>query len=178
VYPYLVIAGLVFGMTGDIWLDLKYVFPEKDIPFTYAGFTVFGIGHVFFVAAMLSAFGGPDDSLLCALPVAAAVLITIAVLAMEKPMKLRYGSFRPVVAVYSMLLFSTALWAGFLIFCSAGDQPALWFMLAGGISFALSDLVLSGTYFGKDHDKPADIILNYIFYYLGQFLIAWSVMFV
>ena len=29
VYPYLVIAGLVFGMTGDIWLDLKYVFPEN-----------------------------------------------------------------------------------------------------------------------------------------------------
>ena len=31
-----VLMGLLFGLLGDIWLDLKYVFPEKNESFTKA----------------------------------------------------------------------------------------------------------------------------------------------
>ena len=48
-----VVLGLVCGLLGDIWLDLKYVFPEKDEPFTYAGFCVFGVGHILYIVGML-----------------------------------------------------------------------------------------------------------------------------
>ena len=40
-----VILGLVFGLMGDIWLDLKFVFPQEDDALSYAGFAVFGIGR-------------------------------------------------------------------------------------------------------------------------------------
>jgi hypothetical protein len=47
----------------------------------------------------------------------------------------------------------------------------------GSILFAVSDLVLSGTYFGKGKDRPVDIIFNYLTYYPGQFLIAYALSF-
>jgi hypothetical protein len=47
----------------------------------------------------------------------------------------------------------------------------------GGVLFAVSDLVLSGTYFGKGHERPIDFILNYLTYYGAQFVIAFSLMF-
>ena len=45
---------------------------------------------------------------------------------------------------------------------------------AGGILFALSDLILSGTFFGEGKERSVDLILNYLTYYGGQFLIAFS----
>ena len=50
-------------------------------------------------------------------------------------------------------------------------------MFIGGILFAISDLVLSGTYFGEGKERPIDFILNYITYYGAQFTIAFSIMF-
>ena len=52
-----VLLGLVCGLMGDIWLDLKYVFPERDEPFTYAGFCAFGVGHLFGGLRGVAAFG-------------------------------------------------------------------------------------------------------------------------
>ena len=40
--------------------------------------------------------------------------------------------------------------------------PALNLLFAGGVLFALSDLVLSGTYFGEGKERPVDLILNYL----------------
>ena len=57
------------------------------------------------------------------------------------------------------------------------QNTTLLMLFIGGISFALSDLVLSGTYFGKGKDRPIDLILNYIFYYGAQFTIAFSLFF-
>ena len=47
----------------------------------------------------------------------------------------------------------------------------------GAVLFALSDLVLSGTYFGVGKDRPADLIANYLLYYPAQYLIALSLLF-
>ena len=45
---------------------------------------------------------------------------------------------------------------------------------SGIILFLLSDLVLSGTYFGEGRDRPRDIALNYLSYFPAQFLIAFA----
>ena len=42
ILPLMFVIGMVFGMLGDILLDLKYVFPEQDKMFTYSGFITFG----------------------------------------------------------------------------------------------------------------------------------------
>ncbi len=169
-----VITGLVFGLMGDIWLDLKYVYPADDRPFTYAGFAVFGVGHIFFVSGLLLQFQGEG-----ALPYVGAGLVLgvisgIMVILLEKPMKLDYSGMRAIVLIYGMLLFSSVFVSGGLALYRGFRVKALNLFFIGAVSFSLSDLVLSGTYFGKGKDRPVDIIANYILYYGGQFMIAYS----
>ena len=168
-----IILGLVFGLLGDIWLDLKYVFPSYDRIFTYAGFSVFGIGHVLYCTGLLMQYGTGRyliGSFILAAVTAGAVLL------MEKMMKLSYGKMKPVVIIYSFLLFSTVFISGGLLYVKR--EPALWFIFIGSAFFAISDLILSGTYFGNGKKRPIDIISNYLFYYIGQFLIAYGLTFV
>jgi hypothetical protein len=47
----------------------------------------------------------------------------------------------------------------------------------GAVSFTLSDLVLSGTFFGEGKERPIDFILNYSTYYSAQFVIAFMLLF-
>lgn len=168
-----VILGLVFGLCGDIWLDLKYVFPSHDKPFTYAGFTVFGIGHILYVTGLLIQFG-TGRFLFVSLILAAVAAGLIS--ATEKPMKLVYGPMKPVVLLYGFLLFSTVFVSGGLLLTQGGRTLLLFSV--GSVLFAVSDLILSGTYFGVGKERPADIISNYLFYYCGQFLIAYTLVFI
>lgn len=169
----LVIIGLVFGLLGDIWLDLKYVFPVHDELFTYAGFTVFGIGHILYVTGLLIHYG--TGKFLAASFVLAAIAAGL-VTAFEKPMKLQYGRMRTAVVLYGFLLFSTVFVSGGLYLIHGGRALLLFFI--GSVLFALSDLVLSGTYFGIGKERPVDIAGNYILYYAAQFLIALSLTFI
>ncbi len=171
-----VLMGLLFGLLGDIWLDLKYVFPEKDESFTYAGFCVFGIGHVLYVVGMLLVWAPEGKPLTVLLPFLLALLMSAGTALLEKPMGLRYGKMKPTVIAYGFLLFSTGTVSGLLAVLHGWRVPALNLIFAGGVLFALSDLVLSGTYFGTGKDRPIDIILNYLTYYPAQFLIASSLL--
>ena len=164
-----IIMGLLFGLLGDIWLDLKYVFPLQDETFTYAGFLVFGIGHILYITGLLVQYGVRTyiAASFCFALVAAGLVVIL-----EKPMKLSYGRMRPVVMVYGLLLFSTVAVSGALLLDHR--EPALCCIFIGSVMFAISDLILSGTFFGEGKDRPIDIIGNYIFYYGGQFLIAYS----
>lgn len=172
-----VILGLLFGLLGDVWLDLKYVFPAQDEAFTYAGFLVFGIGHLLYIAGMVAQFCPRGAQAYVLVPILLGVLCGFLTTALEKPMKLRYGKLKPVVTAYGAALFSTVLVAGSLALLHAWRETTLNLLFAGGVLFALSDLVLSGTYFGEDRDRPVDLALNYLTYYPAQYLIAFSLYF-
>lgn len=170
------VLGLLFGLLGDIWLDLKYVFPEKDGPFTYAGFAVFGLGHVLYILGLLTSYDAAGRPLFVIVPLLLGAALGFGNAVLEKPMGLRYGKMKPVVIAYGALLFSMVLLAGSLALSRGWADPALDLFFAGGVFFALSDLILSGTYFGVGKERPVDIILNYLTYYGGQFLIASSLL--
>ena len=53
----------------------------------------------------------------------------------------------------------------------------MYLLFIGGVFFAISDLILSGTYFGVGKERPIDLTLNYITYYTAQFLIASALVF-
>ena len=112
------------------------------------------------------------------MPFVLAIVVSIGNVALEKPMKLDYGRMKPVVVGYGILLFSTLAISGSLALCYEWREPALNIFFAGAVLFTLSDLVLSGTYFGKGHERPIDFVLNYFTYYPAQFLIATALMFV
>ena len=93
-YAYFILAGLLFGLIGDIALDLKVVYPSDDAIYTYAGMVSFSIGHVFYLTALILYFGFNVWAL------AAAVVIAAATIVITKfGMKFDYGKFLVITAV-------------------------------------------------------------------------------
>ena len=174
-----VVIGLIWGLLGDIWLDLKYVYPKDDYLYTIAGFECFSVGHLFYIIGLLICFFKPhqDSILYVAIPAALALASGFAVVLFGKLMKLNYGRFKIVSMIYGVFLFGTTFFSGSLALMNGFKNVTLNLFFIGAILFAASDLILSGTYFGEGKDKPIDITLNYLTYYPGQFLIAWSVLF-
>ena len=172
-----VVLGLMFGLMGDIWLALKYVFPEKDEPFTYAGFCVFGIGHILYIMGMLLSYYPISKPITVIVPILLAAVMSVGNAVLEKPMKLHYGKLKPVVIAYGVLLFGMVLLSGSLAFAHSWKETPLNLLFIGGVFFAISDLILSGTYFGVGKERPIDLALNYITYYSAQFLIASALVF-
>ena len=177
-YACFICGGLVCGLLGDIWLDLKYCYREDDRPLTYAGFISFAAGHVFYTAALISLYGLPLLNALISVGIAAAVALVIYF--GEKVMKLMYGEFKPISALYGFVMFTMMLFAqSFCIFRNGAPLPVCALvMTVGGIFFIISDFIRSGTYFGVGRDRSGDIIANHVTYYTAQFIIASSVLFI
>ena len=176
-YKIFIVLGLAFGLAGDIFLDLKYVYPDHDDVYTYLGFITFALGHVSFISGMIGAMPFKINLLYYFIPVILACGIATLILILEKPMKLVFGEMKVIVFIYSVFLFSMPLYALFFSIYSGFNNPFLIMMMIGGVLFAISDLILSQTYFGSYHEKPIDFVLNYLFYYSAQFVIAMSLFF-
>lgn len=176
-FGFFVIGGLVCGLLGDIWLDLKFVCPENEEEYTRPGFLAFAAGHVLYISGMLRYFGGLSAAWFGIAALLSAAAGFFAVLVAAPLLRQNYGKYKGISLFYAPLLFGTAVFSAVLSVRSGFTSPALTLMLIGGVLFVMSDLVLGGTYFGQEHDKPIDYILNYAFYYGAQFLFAWSILF-
>ena len=172
-----IILGLILGLTGDIWLDLKYVYPKDDKIYTYCGFIVFGLGHILFISGMHLEYLGDNSVLYILIPIIVAVVGAIANYFLAIPLKLKFGDYKLIVFLYSVMLFSFPLSSLSLLILNGWNNTTLVMLFVGGLLFMVSDLVLSGTYFGENHEKPIDFILNYLTYYSAQFVIAFSLFF-
>lgn len=172
-----VICALALGMLGDVWLELKYVFRDHERMFTFAGFISFAIGHVLYITGMMVTLYSEYPWFSIFAPIAFGLLCGVAILIMEKPMKMKYCEYKLICFIYGTFLFTTL---GTTLFLSiySGFQVAPFVMLfAGAVLFAISDLILSGTYFGEGKERPVDLITNSVTYYMAQYVIAFSLFF-
>lgn len=167
----LIITGLVCGLIGDIFLDLKFVYPQDAVLHTFSGFGAFMLGHVFYYIFVFTAYSFRTTGLLIAL--AAGVLIGIVIFVTPKLMKLDYGRYRVISSVYAGLLVSITVYALYLELATGASASKLLFFI-GLVLFLISDLILSQIYFGKDKNTTMNKILNHATYYAGQILIASS----
>ena len=175
VYAGLIVFGLVLGLSGDIWLDLKWIY-EKDMEkFLNAGFIAFMIGHVFYIGAIYK-FAGNWSVLTAVLPIIISVVVAIGnVIVSEKLLKLKFGKFRTIVGVYTFFM-TFAVSAVAMLNNSFAKQ---WVLTAvGGILFILSDAVLSNMYFKEGGNTKPNVVINHTLYYAAQFIIASSVLFI
>lgn len=172
----LVLCGLIFGLIGDIILDLKVMHPEEGDQFFTFGTISFAIGHLFYLAAtcLYAIEVIPDQVLWCALAsLGVAVLLTLLTLLASKKMGLKFGKHLPLVAIYSLILsFMMSFSVAIAIF-----NPIFWIFAAGMIVFLLSDLVLSNQYFGA-FSSPIWIYVNHTLYYIAQAMLAFSLIYI
>ena len=170
-YGLLIVVGLVFGMLGDIYLDQKWVYPKDMKQYLYAGFICFGIGHLFYIPALVTT--AHISMKLMIIPVIVGVVVAVGNLLLEKPMKQKFGEYKAIVTVYSFILAAMVATADVAAFVS--KHPAFIVYAIGSVLFLVSDLVLSPMYFGEGKNTPTNFIVNHVTYYLGQYMIAFSV---
>ncbi len=170
------IVGLLFGLLGDIWLDLKWIYPADNDIYTFLGFGSFFAGHIVYLGALLINFADFTKPLYLIAPVIIAVLAALGIAATEKPMKLSYGKFKKISVCYAGILALMTFMSGSLALMYGFENMTLNFMFIGGVFFVVSDVILSGTYFGQGKDRPVDIVVNHVTYYIAQFVIASSIM--
>ncbi len=176
-YTALLAGGLILGLLGDIWLDFKYIYTQDSDFWTFSGFFVFMFGHFFYFAAVISRFGivHPLAAVFAGI---SAIATVIVLLVLEKPTKMHYGKFKAITFVYGAILVSMfALCLNTCLF-DEGRNAGILLMAIGGGLFIVSDLILSGTYFGTGKNRPVDIITNHTTYYLAQYCIAASALLV
>ena len=173
----LMIMGFIFGMLGDIWLDLKWMYTDDVKKFLYAGFISFLVGHLCFVTAIIRNSPYTLWSILAAVGIAL-LIATVAVL-LEKPMKLKYGKYKPIVFIYSTTLSMTLTFSAVTAYITNFEK--IWIvMTVGAALFLFSDLVLSGMYFSdsKNKNTPVNVVINHTLYYAAQFILASAIHFV
>lgn len=175
IFGSLIIMGGALGLVGDIALDLKGVYKQDESTYLKCGFIFFSIGHIFYTGAMVYLIKIKWYIVLaCAL---LSLIIGIVTVASANLMKVHYGAYRKIVVFYVAFLVMTMLTSFVYAYLAGFTKPSI-VMAVGAVLFLLSDLILSGTYFGRGKDKPYHFFINHFLYYAAQYLIASSVMFI
>ena len=165
-----IIVGLVFGMLGDILLDLKRLYPEDKATYLNYGMLVFALGHIMYFMALGNYYGFNGSfvwetliSFGVGLAVSAVIVFVVA-----KFMHLDFGEFK-----WQSFAYSTVLVAVMTLALITGiKNNSLVLMNIGLVVFFLSDLVLSTQYFGGKEDSKVLTAINHILYYGAQVLIV------
>ncbi len=170
------VAGACMGTIGDIALDLKYTYSKDSNNFLRVGFISFLIGHLFYFASLIFTYGVEVENLIHAL--CGGVFMFIFVMVSEKFMKIKFGKFKAITAIYIGIVGLT-VGLGFGYAISESNTHTIMFAVAM-ILFLISDGLLAGLYFGineKDRKNQVAITFNHLFYYIAQYLIAASLIF-
>ena len=165
----LIVTGLLLGCIADVLLNLRWVFPKKGQLLFLVGILVFLGGHVVYLAAVLPM---ADNWAVC-------VVVGVVLTAL-----LMKWIFSKITAKKAFKIFGVFyLGAIMLLNCVAVSNlmtaPSAFTGLfaAGALLFLISDIVLILNTFGQK-SKFSLRVTNLSLYYIGQLLIAWSMLFV
>ena len=164
----MICLGLVFGMLGDILLALRFVFKAAKHQFFLAGTLIFFIGHIFYMVALVPMSSNLLISVLIGAVVAAFILV-ILYKTMEVNQAYRLFGIFYIEAVVIM----SAIAIGNRITVASAFRT--WYAV-GAVLFMISDLVMIYNSFGKEH-RAFLRLMNLSLYYVGQLLIATSILF-
>ena len=165
----LIVTGLLLGCIADVLLNLRWVFPKKGQLIFLVGILLFLGGHVVYLAAVLPM---ADNWAVC-------VVVGVVLTAL-----LMKWIFSKITAKKAFKIFGVFyLGAIMLLNCVAVSNlmtaPSAFTGLfaAGALLFLISDIVLILNTFGQK-SKFSLRVTNLSLYYIGQLLIAWSMLFV
>jgi uncharacterized membrane protein YhhN len=170
----LIIFGGALGLCGDIALDLKGLYKKDQSTYLKAGFIYFLVGHIFYSSAIVYTVKMKWWQVLISF--GAAIIVSVFNMISAKITKVHFGAYRRIVFIYVVFLGLTMV-LGIGAAILSGFQKKYILMAIGAILFALSDIILSSTYFGKDKDGKFYLFINHFLYYAGQYLIASSILF-
>ncbi|MBQ3296058.1 MAG: lysoplasmalogenase [Erysipelotrichaceae bacterium] len=159
------LIGLIFGMVGDILLNLRYVFPKQGQKIFLAGILSFLIGHIMYLVALI--------------PQARHLWLFVAIGALVAACLLVY-IFKTMEVKKAFKIFGVFYLGAVFIMCSIAIGIAIFapsnrsiIFAIGAILFTASDVVLIfNTFSGVTRFSLR--VTNLSLYYIGQMLIAYS----
>lgn len=163
-----IFIGLIFGMLGDIFLNMRFVSKNSGSKFFLAGIVFFLIGHVLYLSAIIP---HAENLWLC---IAIGSIISLALLIyFFKAMNAK--SVFKIIGIFYLcaVIIMTTIALGIAINI---PQPKNLLYAIGAVFFTLSDIILIlNTFSGVT--KYWMRITNLLLYYIGQILIAVSLFF-
>ena len=159
--------GLLFGLIGDVLLNLRFVFTKSGQKIFLTGIIAFLIGHIIYLLALI-----PQARYAwiwrCIVAGAAAAGILLAYIFRTMDVKPAFKVFGVFYLGAVFIMTAIALGIAFHI----PNRRSLVYA-AGAVLFTLSDVVLIfNTFSGTTRFSLR--ITNLTLYYIGQMMIAWS----
>lgn len=166
-YGDFILKGLIFGMFGDILLNLRYLVPKQKAASVFGlGVLSFIVGHVFYVFALIDL--GGNNILLWALLIT--IIISILVILLMKkhfPFEKKYiRVFSYIYIIVVVAMFSSAI----ALMIVKGYSIKYTSFLVGAFLFLVSDIFT--VYYSFIEETRLQKALNLYTYYLAQILIA------
>lgn len=168
-FAQLVKVGLVLGLVADVMLNLRFVFKKFGKIVFLVGILVFLSGHILYLCALLPGVTRLWLVLLIGVCLTALILWWIFS-RIEAQMAFKiFGIFY----IGAIVIMNCAAFSSLITVPGAG----ILVFTIGAVSFLISDVVLILNTFGKE-TKFSLRITNLTLYYIGQLLIAWSLLFI
>lgn len=168
-YDKLIIAGLIFGLVGDVCLNLRHVLKKIGDKIFLGGVAAFLIGHIIYLIAVIPSATRIITDLIVGVLIAGFLLFYI---------------FRAVEVKLAFKIFGVFYLGAIIIMTTiaidvAYAAPVLKNLLFafGAVLFTASDIVLIFNTFGGNETFPRRIT-NLSLYYIAQICIALTTMFV
>ena len=161
--------GLILGLIADILLNLRFVFKTKGKIVFLVGILVFLSGHILYLCALIPSVNN------VILPLIIGILLTTVIIKWiftqieaAKAFKIFGVFYIGAIVIMNCFAFANLLQ-------DMSNTRYIIFTI-GAIAFLISDIVLILNTFGKT-TKFSLRITNLSLYYIGQLLIAFSLMF-
>lgn len=160
--------GLIFGMVGDILLNLRFVVGEaKGQKVFLLGIVAFLVGHILYLAALIPLSGHVLICFLIGAVLAATLLIYIfKTMDVKLAFKIFGVFYLGAVIIMTVIAIDIAL--------VVKDARSIEYAI-GAVLFMVSDIVLIFNTFGGT-SKFSMRILNLSLYYIGQLMIAFCLL--
>lgn len=175
-----IFTGLVFGMIGDILLNLRFVFEKQGQKIFLAGILAFLIGHIMYLVALIPYAKHLIIDIITGALLAAALLAYIfKTMEVKMAFKIFGVVYLGAVIIMTVIAIDTAIFPQANMFSAVPEaynniSPLIYAI--GALLFTASDIVLIfNTFSGVT--KFSLRITNLSLYYLGQMLIALSLFF-
>ncbi len=173
-YGLLVVFGSVLGLVGDVFIELKAMYPQNMKSHLNFGFAFFMLEHVVLVAATLITYPMKLMNFLICL-IAPLVVFAVSKIA-GKIMKLNMGEFEAISYIYGALA-SMTFSVGFMTLTTYGFALSQILFFIGGVLFFGSDMVLSMIFFADGKNTKFFTVANHILYFGAQISLATSLFF-
>lgn len=165
----LVRIGLILGFIADILLNLRFVFKSKGKIVFLVGILVFLSGHILYLCALIPTVNNVLIPLIVGVVLTAIIIKWIFTQVEASKVFKIFGIFY-IGAIVIMNCFAVAN-----LIQDPSNQRYIIFVI-GAVLFLISDIILILNTFGKT-SKFSLRITNLSLYYVGQLLIAFSLMF-